>query len=180
MLQESEDMMIEDDDYDGKPQLRYYKSNKVLGHLYRNIDEKEFLEEIRDTRRNTTGSKAVLQSVWQYIENETKGFQWEHLVDAVSDIQGMYVVFYLVPLFDFQCVKTFSCCLSVLCDPSRLVLIGRLLQLRRQYARANAEVFENAMETVYIRIRGLHRCYPGAEPQTEQAGQRSVARDARW
>ena len=89
MLQESEDMMFEDDDYDGKPQLRYYKSNKVLGHLYRNIDEKEFLEEIQDTRRNTTGSKAVLQRVWQYIENETKGFQWEHLVDAVSDIQGM-------------------------------------------------------------------------------------------
>lgn len=100
MLQDSDEMMVDDDDEDERPQMKYYNSQKVLGKLYRNIEEKEFLDEIQDTRGNNYGSKVVLQSVWAYVENETTGFQWRHLADEVTGIQAVYALFrprYLQP-----------------------------------------------------------------------------------
>ena len=38
-IKDSEDVQAEDDDEMGRTTLRYHKSEKILGKLYRNIDE---------------------------------------------------------------------------------------------------------------------------------------------
>jgi hypothetical protein len=36
--------------------IRYYRSNKTLGHLYRAIDERKFLIQMQKDRENVTGA----------------------------------------------------------------------------------------------------------------------------
>ncbi|KAL1954786.1 hypothetical protein VTO42DRAFT_734 [Malbranchea cinnamomea] len=82
--------MITNDYDDERPQMRYYKSQKTLGLLYRNIDEAKFLAEIRSLGRKKPGSTDVLHGVWEYVRNETQGFEWMHLIDEVKHIREIY------------------------------------------------------------------------------------------
>ena len=86
-------MILNDDEDEDRPQMRYYPSEKTLGQLYRNIDEGKFLDELRRTAR-TKGSNDILQGVWDYVSSETQGFQWEHLIDSVKRIREMYASLY--------------------------------------------------------------------------------------
>jgi hypothetical protein len=76
----------EEDDEDTRPSLRYYKSNRALGFLYRMIDEKEFLQDLQKVPEARQPVVNVLQRLWEYIARETAGFIWEHNKD-----HGYYV-----------------------------------------------------------------------------------------
>lgn len=93
-IEESDEMIVNKDEDDERPQMRYYKSQKTLGLLYRNIDEFKFLAEIRSAGRMKAGSADVLHGVWAYVEKETQGFEWQHLVEGMKVIREMYA-----PLF---------------------------------------------------------------------------------
>lgn len=84
-----------DDDDDVRPPMRYYKSHRVLGALYRMINEKDFVNELEwDSSNQQTQSKAkvnVLGSVWEYVERETAGFLWDHCVKDAHYIRDVYV-----------------------------------------------------------------------------------------
>uniref|UniRef100_A0A093V0X3 RNA-dependent RNA polymerase n=1 Tax=Talaromyces marneffei PM1 TaxID=1077442 RepID=A0A093V0X3_TALMA len=82
-----------DDDDDVRPPMRYYKSRRVLGALYRMINERDFvngLEWDSLNRQTQTKSVNVLASVWEYVERETAGFLWDHCVKDAHYIRDVY------------------------------------------------------------------------------------------
>lgn len=83
---------LEDEDEDDEfSSFRYYESNKVLGKLYRAIDEREIFEEIqkRASAQGIARRSQIMDSVWKHVESRAKGIQWEYLMDEASDIRDM-------------------------------------------------------------------------------------------
>jgi len=68
----------------------FYQSQKVLGKLYRAIDERAFLEELK-FRHHPGAKKSVLtERLFAYIVRQTKGIQWDHLLDWARGIREEY------------------------------------------------------------------------------------------
>jgi hypothetical protein len=79
----------EDDEYSS---YRYYESEKVLGKLYRAIDEHETFEQIQaraDVKGNAQRS-SVIDGVWKHVQKRVVGIQWEYLMNDAADIRDMY------------------------------------------------------------------------------------------
>jgi hypothetical protein len=79
----------EDDEYSS---YRYYESEKILGKLYRAIDEREIFEQIQaraDVKDNVQRS-SVIDGVWKYVQKRVVGIQWEYLMNDAADIRDMY------------------------------------------------------------------------------------------
>ena len=86
----------EDNEFDevasyGPQKLRYYPSEKVLGKLYREIDEYEFFEAIqkqaRMSRTNPGKTHSLAEAVWNYVRNVTALIQWEHYTSWAKDVK---------------------------------------------------------------------------------------------
>ena len=64
------------------PQLRYYPSHKVLGKLYRAIDEHEIFEQIqrqsRSSKESSSPRKDVITRVWNYVQKVTALIEYRH------------------------------------------------------------------------------------------------------
>jgi len=77
-------------DPEGQP-VRYYESPKVLGQLFRAIDEIEFLREMRtqdhSTPDPTRKQQTLMSRVWNYIRGETRGVLFHHEIDEARDIR---------------------------------------------------------------------------------------------
>jgi hypothetical protein len=86
----------EDDETDRAP-MRYYKSDRVLGQLFRKIDERAFLEDLQATTKAQQPPADLLRSIWAYVSAETAGFQWDHHVNAGLNIKELYVCYTLSP-----------------------------------------------------------------------------------
>ena len=81
----------EDEDEQGS-QCRFYKSKKVLGQLYRAIDERAFLDEVqRSNEKRSTEGPGVIGAVWTYVQQKTRGLEWRYHVDMAREIKVMYV-----------------------------------------------------------------------------------------
>ena len=82
---------VEELDDISQPPTRYYPSQKVLGQLYRAIDEQKFFEEIqtqpRSSGQSSTIQRSLLDQAWRYVEEKTSLIQWQHLVDFARDIK---------------------------------------------------------------------------------------------
>lgn len=91
-------MQDDDDDEDERPATRFYKSENILGKLYRSIDEVEFLQHRQNVmeRSSAMAAPSVLSGVWAYVQNETDGFLWNHHVGLALDIRQMYVIWIAV------------------------------------------------------------------------------------
>jgi len=83
----------DDEDADEPAQTRYYKSTKVIGQLYRAIDETEFINELRDTADEDLDPNApdIFRTLWLYVQRETAGFQWAQHIDAAKETKEMQV-----------------------------------------------------------------------------------------
>ena len=69
---------------------RYYRSKKVLGLLYRAIDEHTFMEELQSSTKDfNSESPDVFRALWSYVQNETAGFLWKHCTETAKDIKEM-------------------------------------------------------------------------------------------
>ncbi|CAG8983895.1 hypothetical protein HYALB_00005534 [Hymenoscyphus albidus] len=82
----------EEDEDDEFSSYRYYRSEKVLGKLFRAIDEREIFREIQE-RASAEGiarRSGLMESVWKHVESRVKGIQWEYLMNEASDIREMY------------------------------------------------------------------------------------------
>ncbi|KKZ61292.1 hypothetical protein EMCG_04100 [[Emmonsia] crescens] len=93
LLEADDDLMQdEDDDEDERPATRFYKSENILGKLYRSIDEVEFLQHRQNVmeRSSAMAAPSVLSGVWAYVQNETDGFLWNHHVGSALDIRQIY------------------------------------------------------------------------------------------
>ena len=72
--------------------VRYYKSTKVLGSLYRAIDETKFLDDMQHQLqhglpREIQNSGYVIDKVWNYVQGATQHFQWAHHTKLAREIR---------------------------------------------------------------------------------------------
>lgn len=72
----------DDNEQASMPQLRYYQSQKVLGTLYRAIDEHKIFEQIqRQSRASKDGlasGKDAITRVWNYVQKSTALIEYQH------------------------------------------------------------------------------------------------------
>jgi hypothetical protein len=81
--------------------VRYYKSRKVLGELYRRIDEKKFFTQMRDNFQavqNTWGGESLLQKLEYYVDRKAVGVQWVHHHEFAANLREEWV-YRLVALY---------------------------------------------------------------------------------
>ena len=76
-------------DLDDIRPVRYYRSEKALGHLYRAIDEHMFLRDLQEASRVAPEQEnTLLPALWTYIQHHTKIIQWEHHLDLARQIRA--------------------------------------------------------------------------------------------
>ncbi|KKY27150.1 putative rna-dependent rna polymerase [Diplodia seriata] len=110
----------DDDDADAvealDPDLRsykYYESDRVLGRLYRAIDEKTIFEDMHRRLRNSTATTTtpraaaddgttLLSHIWNYILRETALIQWESYMPLAREIREIYESNLLDAMSDFS------------------------------------------------------------------------------
>ena len=77
------------------PRTRYYESTKVLGKLYRAIDEHKFFEEVQRQSTSINGSythtRSLIDAVWRYVQEQTALIQWSHYIDFARDVKDAQV-----------------------------------------------------------------------------------------
>lgn len=70
---------------------RYYESEKVLGRLYRAIDEKNFLAELQERARELETAdgfdQALIHRLWAYVQRQTRLVQWDHYHEWAREIK---------------------------------------------------------------------------------------------
>jgi hypothetical protein len=92
-LAEKEEDLVNDLDPDSKS-YRYYESQKVLGRLYRAIDERSFLAEIQERagqfERPVNFNHSIMHQLWTYIQNQTALVQWDHYQEWAREIKEVY------------------------------------------------------------------------------------------
>lgn len=76
-------------------QPRYYESDKILGKLYRNIDETKFLKSLRhhDEAQIAPGGGSqdtMFPEFWAYVQRESRAFEWEHHRAVALQIKNAY------------------------------------------------------------------------------------------
>jgi len=78
----------EDDDFTS---YRYYESDKILGKLYRAIDEREIFEQIKQRTMShaTESDSMVIEVVWGYVQQRCQLIQWQHHLESARDIRDM-------------------------------------------------------------------------------------------
>lgn len=64
----------------------YYRSTKVLGHLYRNIDETQFLHEMQ-SKHVGDANISMLKEMWQYASRETRSVLWRPQLGVARQIR---------------------------------------------------------------------------------------------
>ena len=75
----------------GPQKHRYYASEKVLGKLYRDIDESKFLAEIQSpSASKNTESRSLVDVIWQYVRNKTAMIQWRHYLEFAQNVKDKY------------------------------------------------------------------------------------------
>lgn len=82
---------IGDDDEDFT-NYRYYESDKILGKLYRAIDERKLFNEIkqRSAVKDIANASNVISAVWAYVQHVTRLIQWEHKKDWARELRYEY------------------------------------------------------------------------------------------
>ncbi|KAJ4365647.1 hypothetical protein N0V83_008267 [Neocucurbitaria cava] len=72
---------------------RYYRSDNVLGILYRDIDEKKFFDRMKhdfEMFRRTWGGESLVQKLSRYVDRETSGILWDHHQDFAEELREYY------------------------------------------------------------------------------------------
>ncbi|MCJ1477226.1 hypothetical protein MMC13_005897 [Lambiella insularis] len=85
------DKVNEDDDVEQERFYRFYESKKVLGQLYRAINEQAFLNDIQcSVEPSEVPSSSPFKSLWSYVQKQTAGFVWEHCIYIAEEIKEIY------------------------------------------------------------------------------------------
>ena len=82
---------VESEYFPPKPgRFRYYESNRVLGVLYRAIDEDIFFQNLADDTSSVFSHEAsdnVLDQVWTYVESTMQGYAWKDYIDQAIQVR---------------------------------------------------------------------------------------------
>lgn len=73
------------------PRHRYYESPKILGKLYRQIDEQRFFEQLQMQSKipGLQGNvvRGLADAVWIYVRDRTALIQWHHYIEFAKDVK---------------------------------------------------------------------------------------------
>lgn len=70
------------------PKTQYYETQKILGKLYRAIDESEFLAHVQsEAKSSAVHDQDVLGEVRKFVQKHTLLIQWEHHIETVNEIK---------------------------------------------------------------------------------------------
>ena len=86
-------------DDDDAPPFEYYPSDKILGKLYRAIDERKIFEDVQ--QRNTSHNRysaaencncpnSLLKNVWRFTQKKCHGISWAQYLDLARAIRDEY------------------------------------------------------------------------------------------
>lgn len=91
----------EDDDFSS---YRYYESNKVLGKLYRAIDESAIFGQIKQSSlvHGTQSHSTIITQAWTYVQSQCRLIEWKHHLLWARDIRDMYEEKLLTIMQDFS------------------------------------------------------------------------------
>ena len=90
------DEVDEVDSY-GAPELIYYRSQKALGILFRDIDEAEFFAQLKAASRGQEADDStVVDALWKYVSTETHGAQWEEYEEWALNVREKLVSYLLI------------------------------------------------------------------------------------
>lgn len=71
--------------------MRYYESSRILGELYRAIDEHDFLKKLQEQSTSSPiaadTKPLIVDQVWRYVLRQTRLVQWAHQREHVRDIK---------------------------------------------------------------------------------------------
>ena len=83
------------DDEEDSPQHEFYESGKILGKLFRAIDEREVFSSIQEGSSHMNGSQksrhSILGVVWAYIQQHCQAFEWKHHITRACALLDEYV-----------------------------------------------------------------------------------------
>ncbi len=83
----------DDDDFSA---YKFYESEKILGKLYRAIDERDVFNGVQqqgppqcvnEVDRARHSASSVLEVVWAYVQHRCQAIQWEHHLDRARGIR---------------------------------------------------------------------------------------------
>ncbi|KAL5318216.1 hypothetical protein ACEPPN_013275 [Leptodophora sp. 'Broadleaf-Isolate-01'] len=83
----TQDENNDDDDFQA---YRYYESDKILGKLYRAIDEHEVFSDIRKYRQLPGAASSILSKVWDHVIRKCWNVKWAHHITWAREIREMY------------------------------------------------------------------------------------------
>lgn len=89
-MEEAEGLEEEEDDgeiEEDLPVTKYYRSEKVLGQLYRAIDEHAFFEGIQRQSRaaRQPHRSSLAEEVWKYVRERTALIEYYHYLPFARD-----------------------------------------------------------------------------------------------
>lgn len=83
-----DDEVVADDDEE-YIEYRYYESEKVLGILYRAIDEREMFNKIQGDRLpSKKAGLSFMDVVWNYVQRQCRLIQYRHKMSWARDIRN--------------------------------------------------------------------------------------------
>ncbi|KAI4114603.1 MAG: hypothetical protein LQ345_004646 [Seirophora villosa] len=93
-----EDIDAEDEEEDDEdpeesaPSTKYYESPKVLGRLYRAIDEQDFFTAIQRQSQASTSQQhtSLAVRVWDYVKHKAALIQYQHYLDFAREVKDAY------------------------------------------------------------------------------------------
>ncbi|KAM3066365.1 hypothetical protein ACMFMG_003126 [Clarireedia jacksonii] len=77
-----------DDLDDDVSNLKYYESPRILGKLYRAIDERQVFADIKLLSFQKDSN--VMQRVWEFVSYRCQGIFWKHCLEDGQQIRDMY------------------------------------------------------------------------------------------
>jgi len=78
------------DDDDDFTSYRYYPSTKILGKLYRAIDEHDIFSDLHKYRIAPNTTTTLLDRVWNHVSQKCRLIHWHHHLTEAQDIRDMY------------------------------------------------------------------------------------------
>ncbi|QSZ33846.1 hypothetical protein DSL72_005419 [Monilinia vaccinii-corymbosi] len=78
------------DEEDEISNIKYYESPKACGQLYRDIDERQFFDEIKRINSQADDDIDIMQKVWEFVLYQCKNLFWHHWRDDALQIQEIY------------------------------------------------------------------------------------------
>ncbi|KAL9104861.1 MAG: hypothetical protein Q9163_000247 [Psora crenata] len=85
------------------PKTVFYESPKVLGKLYRAIDEHKFFQAIQaQSLRSAAPNLSLADAIWKYVEKKTMLIQWKHHLEFAADVRENYEETLVETMFQYS------------------------------------------------------------------------------